>query len=99
MNGTFPCKKLSTACFSYVNSSTYYLQTQLVVVERLYDDLEVVGSSPLFVNIFLQTKLACWHMSLQLETHSQKDWSVTNQIEFTGLSVFIGCLCRKGQAF
>ena len=27
----------------------------------------------------------CWHTSLKLETHSKNGWSVTNQIEYTGL--------------
>ena len=47
--------------------------------------LEIVGSRPLCTTIFLPTKFACLQLSLHLETYSQNNWSVTNQIEYTGL--------------
>ena len=47
--------------------------------------LDRARCAPLF---FLPTKLACWHTSLQVEAHNQKDQSVTNQVlsvEYPGL--------------
>ena len=42
------------------------------MVERRDDDLEIAGhgSSPLHATIFLPTMIACWHTSLQVETHN-----------------------------
>ena len=37
------------------------------------DDLEIACSSPLYATIFLPTMFACWHNSLQVETHNQND--------------------------
>ena len=51
------------------------------LVERLDDDLKAAGSSPLSVSIFLPTKFACWHASLQLETQSK--W-LKRRTEYTG---------------
>ena len=35
------------------------------LVEHRNDDLEIVGSGPLYATIFLPTMFACWHTSLQ----------------------------------
>ena len=37
------------------------------------DDLEIDGFSPLYATIFLPTMFSCWHMSLQVDTHSYID--------------------------
>ena len=77
------------------------------MVERRNDDLDCAnnaGSGPLCATIFLPTVFACLHTSLQAETHNLNDWSVTNQIEYTGFrqdfifSVFVSYLSRKGPA-
>ena len=40
------------------------------------------------------------YTSLQVKTHNQNEWSVTNQIEYTGFrqDSFVGCFYRKGPA-
>ena len=43
------------------------------LVERLDDDLEIVGSSPLYATSFPQMMFAYWHTSLQVETHNKND--------------------------
>ena len=35
-------------------------------------------------DFFLPTMFACLHTSVQVKTHTQNEWSVTNQIEYTG---------------
>ena len=55
------------------------------LVEHLTDDLEITGLKPLYATVFPQTIFACRHTSLQMETNKKNDWSVTNQIEYTGL--------------
>ena len=51
---------------------------------------------------FLPTMFACWHTSLQMETHNQNDRSVIIQIEYSGLdkilifSLFLSSLYRLG---
>ena len=40
--------------------------------------------STFFLPTMFTTMFACWHTS-QVKTHNQKEWSVPNQIEFTGL--------------
>ena len=49
--------------------------------------------------------IACWHTSLQMDTHNQNDWSVATQKEYTELSqdffilsLFVGNYYRKGPA-
>ena len=39
---------------------------------------------------------ACWYTSLQVETRIQNDWSVTNQIEYTGFrqDSYFEYICR-----
>ena len=39
---------------------------------------------------------ACWHMSFQVKTRDQNDWSVTNQIEYTGFrqDSYLNYICR-----
>ena len=65
---------------------------------------KVAGSSPLWAAVFLSIIFACWNTSSQVNTHYQNDWSVSNQIEYTGLrqdsylSLFVGCFYREGPA-
>ena len=40
------------------------------LVENWDDDLDIAGLSPLYATIFLPTMSACWHTSLQMETHN-----------------------------
>ena len=72
---------------------------------RVRLDPKVAGSSPVWTTIFSSNNvrlLASW--SLQVKTNSQNDWSVTNQIGYTGLrqdsylTLFVGCFYRKGPA-
>ena len=73
-----------SVCFK-VNSNTSYRLTIAELVERLDDDLTDAGSSLLCTTIFLLTRCGCWYTFLQLETHSQNDRSVVNQIKYIGL--------------
>ena len=41
------------------------------LVERWNDYLEIACLSPLYATIFLPTMFACWHTSLQAETHNK----------------------------
>ena len=45
-------------------------------------DQKVGDSTPFCATIFLPKIVACWHMSLQVETHNQNNCCVTEQIEY-----------------
>ena len=74
----------------YLNTSKTPLLESVEMIhleERKNLEVKIVGSIPLRATTFSPPLFACWCTSLQLETHSQNDWSIKNQIhvEYTGL--------------
>ena len=72
----------------FKSSTSYRRYTVAQLVERWNDDLEIASSSPLYATIFLPTRFARWHTSLQAETHNENDWSVKNQMEYAGVGQY-----------
>ena len=55
---------------SVISIKSFVSGDKAQLVELRDDDLEITGSSPLCVIIFLTTIFACWHTSLQVETYN-----------------------------
>ena len=94
------------AIYSTLEYSTLHIgRRSSVLGKRKVCNPKVAGLSLLCDTVFIPTMFACWHTSLQVKIHNQKDWSETNQIEYTGLrqihifNLFVGCFYRKGPAF
>ena len=69
-----------------------YISTKLAQLgKRKVCNPKIAGLRPLCVTTFLLTLFAYWHTStsLQVKTHNQNDWSMTNQIENNALKMLL----------
>ena len=85
---------ITTDPLYYRSRSVINLITNNIIWKYQSEELKganpkIAGSLQLCATIFLPTKLSDWHTctctSLQLKTPNQNDWSVKNQMEYTGL--------------
>ena len=59
--------------YPYLARIQYFVTADTAkLVEHWIDVLEIASSSPLYATIFFNN-VACWHMSLQEETHNYND--------------------------
>ena len=82
--------------YSKTLNPTLHISRRSQLGTRLDCNPKVAGPRQLCTNIFFSTIFACWHTFSQVKIHNQNEWSVTNQIEYTGFrqDSYLKFICR-----